>query len=267
MRSSRGTRSSTPRSRDQRHDERRNRCHGAPRRTIIRRVWVRLGDYSDHRRYEQQQAAAIAQQRAVESELARMGDRFSIEGRCFVCDRQTDFHTDYTYAYPVSGILTPNWREHLKCSGCLLNNRMRATIHLFQTVLRPADGAPIYLMEQTSPLFESFSGTYPQSIGSEYLGTSIPFGESNARGIRNERATQLTFAAAQFERVISLDVLEHVPNFLHALAECRRVLRPGGTLLLSVPFRADYYENLLRAVVENDGSIRHLVTPEYMVIR
>ncbi len=47
----------------------------------------------------------------------------------------------------------------------------------------------------------------------------------------------LPFAAESFGSVSLLDVLEHVPNEEAAFAEVRRVLEPGGLLLLSVPAR------------------------------
>lgn len=38
-----------------------------------------------------------------------------------------------------------------------------------------------------------------------------------------------------FDAIVGLDVLEHIEDDAAALAECLRVLRPGGTLVLSVP--------------------------------
>src|SRR5262249_3648590 len=61
---------------------------------------------------------------------------------------------------------------------------------------------------------------------------------------------------------LSLDVFEHVPEFGRALAECHRVLRPGGSLLFSVPFLPEAAENLVRAVVDEAGAVRHLLPPE-----
>ena len=46
----------------------------------------------------------------------------------------------------------------------------------------------------------------------------------------------LPFRAAAFDAVKATEVLEHVPDVARALAECRRVLRPGGTLVITVPF-------------------------------
>lgn len=40
-----------------------------------------------------------------------------------------------------------------------------------------------------------------------------------------------------FDGAIFLDVMEHLPDDRAALAECARLLKPGGTLVLSVPHR------------------------------
>jgi SAM-dependent methyltransferase len=46
----------------------------------------------------------------------------------------------------------------------------------------------------------------------------------------------LPFAAGGFDLVFSSQVLEHVADDVSVLAECARVLRPGGEFVLSVPF-------------------------------
>ena len=47
--------------------------------------------------------------------------------------------------------------------------------------------------------------------------------------------TSLPFPAARFDAIVSADVLYHIANDNAALRELRRVLRPGGTLILNVP--------------------------------
>lgn len=57
------------------------------------------------------------------------------------------------------------------------------------------------------------------------------------RGEQVVDLTALAFGDASFDLVIAFHVLEHVPDDARALAEIRRVLRPGGSALLQVPLR------------------------------
>jgi SAM-dependent methyltransferase len=53
-------------------------------------------------------------------------------------------------------------------------------------------------------------------------------------GMRGD-ATRLPFADASFDRVITSEVLEHIPADTAAIAELVRVLKPGGTFAATVP--------------------------------
>jgi len=60
------------------------------------------------------------------------------------------------------------------------------------------------------------------------------------------RAEALPFADAAFDAVTVLGALEYMEAPESALAECRRVLRPGGTLVLSLLNRSSLYRLLTR---------------------
>lgn len=47
--------------------------------------------------------------------------------------------------------------------------------------------------------------------------------------------TRLPFDDATFDRVIASEVLEHIPDDMAAVAELARVLKPGGTMAVTVP--------------------------------
>lgn len=52
---------------------------------------------------------------------------------------------------------------------------------------------------------------------------------------REGDALHLPFGDGEFDRVIAAEVLEHIPADIQAIDELVRVLRPGGTLAVSVP--------------------------------
>lgn len=62
-------------------------------------------------------------------------------------------------------------------------------------------------------------------------GEAAPGGAATCRG----DAAHLPFADGHFDRVVAAEVLEHLPDDGGAIAELARVLRPGGTLAVSVP--------------------------------
>ena len=51
----------------------------------------------------------------------------------------------------------------------------------------------------------------------------------------NGNALSLPFPDATFDRIIASEVMEHIPDDAGAAAELSRVLRPGGTIAVTVP--------------------------------
>jgi SAM-dependent methyltransferase len=60
--------------------------------------------------------------------------------------------------------------------------------------------------------------------------------------------TKLPFGDGAFDLVTAFDAVEHIPDDAAALAECRRVLRPGGVLFLSGPAYQFLYTHQDRVV-------------------
>jgi SAM-dependent methyltransferase len=53
--------------------------------------------------------------------------------------------------------------------------------------------------------------------------------------VKEGDALSLPFADGEFDRIIAAEILEHIPADIQAIHELARVLRPGGTLAVSVP--------------------------------
>jgi SAM-dependent methyltransferase len=53
--------------------------------------------------------------------------------------------------------------------------------------------------------------------------------------VKEGDALSLPFADGEFDRVVAAEVLEHIPADIQAIQELVRVLRPGGTMAITVP--------------------------------
>ncbi len=227
-------------------------------------------DVEEYERYHETVAGRFQERLAYEETLLPPGEvDFDIPGWCAVCRRPSRFHVGYLYSCETraDGRPMPNWREHLACAQCGFNNRIRASLHAFQSRLTPAVDADIYITEQTTPLYQWMRAHYPGTRGSEYFGDKVAFGKE-FDGLRNENIMATTWADRSFDCVLSFDVLEHVPDPLAAFRECRRILRPGGTLLWSAPFVFGegwrlMDRNVIRAQHDAAGNLIHLMAPEY----
>ena len=80
-------------------------------------------------------------------------------------------------------------------------------------------------------------------------------------GIRCEDVQALTYADSSFDLVTHTEVLEHVPDDTRAFAELFRVLRPGGTMIFTVPMY-DGLHTIERARLCN-GRVEHLLEPVF----
>jgi len=191
-------------------------------------------------------------------------DAFEVAGYCLCCDLETQFSVDLAWGgYKEGEQLRPNWRERMVCPTCQMNNRQRLMATLIKQSLQGQAQQAIYLMEQVTPIFgwAQQHCTEHTVTGSEYLGPGHASG-SVIQGIRHENIENMSFASASLDLIVSNDVFEHVPNYLKALAECSRVLKPGGTLLATIPFHSKSPVSVVRARYK-EGNIEHLLPPQY----
>lgn len=224
-----------------------------------------LRSLAAYRQLQEVWAREFSQRRSLEYSLIKHDKpNFYIPGFCAVCGKPSKFNTGFMYAYESTddGKPVPNWREHLYCVNCGMQNRLRASMHLFYDLIQPRSDDDIYITEQTTALFRWLQARHPNIVGSEFFGDLAPFGSVH-NGIRNEDMTRLTFADNCFDHILSFDVMEHVADDIPAIAEAYRCLKPGGKFFFSAPFAKDRATKIIRARMNADGSIEHLMTPEY----
>lgn len=186
-------------------------------------------------------------------------------GHCPACGSDAGFML-------VEGVApdTANLREDLLCAQCRLSARVRAAFWLLRRYRAPDATTTTYFTEQATPTFAWAQSQLPgRVIGSEFE----PDPEARARLAERLHAlgghgdiafadvTALEHGDATLDAILSFDVLEHVPDYLRALAEFRRVLREDGLLVATFPF-TDAAVTRVRARLR-DGAIEHLCEPEF----
>lgn len=207
--------------------------------------------------------AAAATWNASEAEaLAAVADG-PIAGRCGLCGRESRFQP-----FPES---PSPWREGLQCAHCRCNARQRAAgAVLLESLAHPAQ-AQVYATEQTSAFYLALRKRVARLHGSEFrIGLRRRahlalwlLRQGAAPWVRTEDVTALRWSDATMDGVVSLDVLEHVPDYRAALREFARVLRPGGALALTVPFYEMQAGNVAIARLDAQGRVEHLAEPEF----
>ncbi len=218
-----------------------------------------LQSLNDYLRYRDETAELKAEKRAVMARLrSDAADAPTLSGYSVTADAPVDFTINTKMKRPDG---TYNLRETVNCPKTGFNMRKRAAVHAVKH-FETDRSCRIYISEQRTRLFRYFSAHYDDLSGSEYLGDKVPLGSEDASGLRNEDATQLTYADDSFDVALSFEVLEHIPDYHKALEETHRVLRPGGRFYFTAPFIASMQKTLIRAKIEN-GEIVHILKPEY----
>ncbi|MEO0329231.1 MAG: class I SAM-dependent methyltransferase [Pseudomonadota bacterium] len=208
--------------------------------------------------------AFYADQAVKEKRFYSFPNPVEFEGFCRACNSNSVFTAIWDIKLnDIYGEKCPVWRERLKCTNCRLTGRMRLSAHELLELASSYEAPQIYMTEQTTPLFRFIKKNQPRTTGSEYLAEDKTPGSFNIFGTRHEDVTALSFAENRFDILASFEVLEHVPDYKTALAEFFRVLKPGGKLVATFPFRKDIESTIVRATRDENGEITHLLEPEY----
>lgn len=193
---------------------------------------------------------------------AAIPDPRAMSGRCGLCGRDVIFAGDAR---------APSTREILACPHCSANVRQRAAAMVLLSSLRTPQTCVVYATEHASSFYVSLRPRVRRLHGSEYgIGLRRRLQMSTWLWrcriwelVRTQDVTALTFRDRSMDGVVCLDVLEHVPDYRAALREYARVLRPGGTLVITVPFYHDAPESAQIAFDDGGGRVRHVGEPEY----
>lgn len=203
------------------------------------------------------EAAAFALEPMRKRVETHLSTQRKYQGYCVACDNVVTFEM---LPVPPDGWL--NLRESIICSSCGMNGRSRLALIALRPLLKDANRAHIF--ERVTPFYALLQKLGYSIEGSEFIGEDCTPGSHHTHGkiqVRHENMERLSYADASLDLACHFDVLEHVANYEAALKECARVLKPGGTLMFTVPFFGQP-EHDIRAEVRG-GEVVHLKPPAY----
>ena len=172
------------------------------------------------------------------------GDRRRDErGRCSACGAETRFVFNSWLLPPDADDEWGEWapefarRETMICSGCSATLRVRRLADVLVEHYGQGAGCLAELVEE--PGFRELDVAEVNSIGALHpLLARLPklrYSEYGAGTVPSEDLTSLSYDDGSLDLVLTSETLEHVPDWQRALAETRRVLRPGGRHVFTVP--------------------------------
>jgi SAM-dependent methyltransferase len=162
-----------------------------------------------------------------------------------------------------------SFREGLTCAWCRSPSRKRHVALVLRDALGHAEltaggavraaGAEVLSTQTGDALSASLSG-----YAGFHTSDLVPGRELGS--VLGPRSTcqdleRLTFEDGSFDVVLTEDVLEHVRRPDQAFAEIRRVLRPGGRHIFTIPYLVDR-ATVVRVDTTGDEDV-HLLPPEY----
>jgi ubiquinone/menaquinone biosynthesis C-methylase UbiE len=109
----------------------------------------------------------------------------------------------------------------------------------------PSSGRILDIGSGTAPVSPDLTRTVLADVSAEAM--------KNVEGMATvvTSITQMSFEAASFDCILCSEVLEHIQDDEKAVAELRRVLKPGGVLVVTVPFQKRFW-------AEDDEYVGHV---------
>jgi SAM-dependent methyltransferase len=226
----------------------------------------RYRDLHEWEEFAAREYASLAGEAQFLQELKLQMPVSGMPGHCPVCEAPRNFMPPQEGMRPDT-----SFRESLQCDTCCSISRHRAAIAVLQQDLPDAQHARIYITEQASMLFMALRKRLRRLAGSEFVRSFRKRRELSAwmrsQGCRSfvrfQDITALSFRRGSKQAVVSFDVLEHVPDYRQALREFARVLKPGGVLVMTVPFYAASADSETIAFIRADGGVETFGDPEY----
>ncbi len=120
-------------------------------------------------------------------------------------------------------------RRHARCPHCGASERHRLALHAFQELIAPSfEGRNPHILHMAP---EATAASWLRSMSTEYETADLFMPDVD----HQVDIANMPFATGSFDLVWASHVLAVIEDDMKALAEVRRILRPGGVAVLPIP--------------------------------
>ena len=147
----------------------------------------------------------------------------------------------------------------IRCLRCRASAVTQSVIAVLGKLPLDIATADVCELSALGPLVRYLAPRTRSLATSEFMEGVTPGSLHN--GVRCENVERLSYANDSFDLCTSTEVFEHVADDRRGFAEMRRVLRPGGWLVFSVPLTGAATTQERTAMI--DGERHDVLPPEY----
>lgn len=148
----------------------------------------------------------------------------------------------------------------VRCLSCRASPITLSLVSVLRHVDADIGTKDVYELSSRGPLVNYLRKASKSVTISQFFAEANPGDYVN--GVQCQDVERLTYPNESFDVCTSTEVFEHVPDDSQGFSEIRRVLRPNGIVVFTVPLHIDG-KTVERARLLPDGSIQHLLPPEY----
>lgn len=149
-------------------------------------------------------------------------------------------------------ISTANWRAvafNSACPQCDSRSRHRGLWRLLETLTPPPGALLLFAPERI--MQERLVALLPDRTlhTTDYHNQDVDYPGEDIQGLR--------FPDSSYAFLMCNHVLEHVPDDRAAIAECARILKPGGVAVFTIPGDFPIERTVTFAQPDDNGHLRH----------
>ena len=218
----------------------------------------KIRSYREYKKYTHKMNSIYNKRFIIEKNLVgEHAGEFQYQAYNFIEDKVTPYSISDNREHIHRGIGMPNLRDELYCGQTKTNSRLRALLLQMDAELGDK--------KQSTVLYNGVNDGV-----SDYISQRDDIKLTNYEWVDDKQSTkkctytnpcQMEFKDATFDMIVETEQLHLIPDHIDSLKESARILKPGGKMLITVPFLTSQKKTQERSIVTEEGERIDLMNP------